>query len=341
MAKRFINVKRRLSDVATDFYKSLSSEETKDSFLKPPKKDERGWLARKIDYISVRVLSFLAIAFLVSFKFSLYTAVIAAAAGTFFLHLILHRSEKTRESRNAEKMREYIVRNHTYEQIMKMDPAAEFKIMMAQVLNGLDGFSGIKQGTTNGSSSKFDLVGKFKDYPIAVTCNRYKKENEVEKVDLVKFTAEMKKAGVTRGIFLTTSSFSEWAIDYVHSIKDELRIVLVDKNKLLEWIRLSGHSIYPNSQKAEELEIKKIEQDRMVSLQKKEKQNKRLMQAFFLVSIYLTVLSFLMQRWLQDWMLYLYFGFAVLNMLLGLLWYCLFRHTRAVVRQSYMLEQLD
>jgi hypothetical protein len=245
-----------------------------------------------------------------------------------------------RVSRRSDAYRDYIVRSHTYEQLMKMDPGSEFKILMTQVLNGLDCFSEVHP-CTPGASARFDLTGKFKDFPVVVMCNRYKKENEVGKSELVKFAADMKTAGVTRGIFLSTSSFSEWALDYVHSIKGELRIVLVDKIKLLEWIRLSGHSVYPDEEKAKELEHTKRMQERMVSLQKRENQNKRLMQAFFMVSIYLTVLSFLMRQWLQNWMLYLYFLVAVVNLLLGFTCYIFFRHTRAVIRESYMLEQFD
>jgi hypothetical protein len=337
MAKNYIRVK----DGVVDFFKSLVSKDFRDNDLMPPKKDERSPLAKKIDYLTIRVLVFFVLAFFMSLKLSLSWTLIFAAGGTFLLHFALRRAERARERRYSEDMRNYSVRTYTYEQIMKMEPSTEFNILMAQVLNRLNGFTEIQPCSDGSLYYKFDLVGKFKDYPIAVRCNRYKKENEVGKEELSRFASDLKKAGLKRGIFLTTSNFSEWAIDYVNSIRDELRIVLVDKVKLLEWIRLSGHSIYPDAQKAEELEAEKRERERMVSLQKREKQNKRLMQAFFLVSVYLTVLSLLMRHWLQDWMLYLYFIAALVNMLLGLVCYGIFKHTRSVIRESYMLEHLD
>ena len=341
MSIHFIKAKSKFFEEVIDFLKNIVSAEPKDNFLVPPKKDNRGWLARKIDYLAVRGLFFFMIVFVASTKFSLYSAIAAATAGTLLLHLVLNRSEKAREGRYAANMRDYTVRSYTYDQLMKTDPGSEFKILIAQVLNGLDGFTSVQPCSADDRLYKFDLIGRFKDLPIAVSCNRYKKENEVGKAEIVKFTTQMQKAGLTRGIYFTTSDFSEWAIDYVHSIKKELRIVLVDKVRLLEWIRLSGHSIYPDSIKAEELEAAKRRQDRIVSLQKREKQNKRLMHAFFMVSIYLTGLSLLMRQWLQDWMLYLYFSVAIFNLLLGFLFYFYFKHTRAVIRESYTLEQLD
>lgn len=341
MAGRFIIVKNRFFDEAKEFLKSLGGRDSMEDFLVPPRKDSRGWLAKKIDYLAVRVLFFLMLVFVLLTQVSLNWAVIGAAAGTLVVHILLARSEGIRATRYARDYRDYIVRSHTYEQLMKMDPGPEFKIFMAQVLNGLDGFSSVQPGDAVTNTAKFDLIGKFKGFPVVIMCNRYKKENEVGKSELVKFAGEMKNSGFTRGIYLSTSSFSEWAIDYVHSIKGELRVVLVDKAKLLEWIRLSGHALYPDDKKAAELEAAKESQERMVSLQKRERQNKRLMQAFFMVSIYLTVLSLVMRQWLQDWMLYLYFAVAVLNMLLGFLCYILFKHTRAVIRESSTLEQLD
>lgn len=340
MVKHFFNVKERIFNEAGDFLRVLRSKE-QDNFLVPPKKDHRGRLAKKIDYLAVRVLFFFMIVFVASTVLSVLLSILLAAAGTLLLHLVLDKAEKTRGIRYAEDMRDYLAGSHAYDQIMRMEPGREFKILMVQVLNRLEGFTNVRPYKVAGISEGFDLIGMFKDYPVAVCCNRYKQENEVGKSELVLFTGAMKKAGLTRGIFLTTSSFSEWAVDYVHAVKGKLHIVLADKARLLEWIRLSGHPVYPDERKIEELETMKNRKERMVSLQKREQRNKRLMHAFFMVSIYLTVLSLIMRQWLQDWMLYLYFMAAVFNLLLGFVCYAVFRQTRDVIRESYMLEHLD
>ena len=340
MAMRFIKVKNKFSDEVREFFRNLVSQDTKDSFLSPPKEDRRSGLAKWIDYLAVRVLFFFMLVVVMSTRYSFLAAILSGAGGTVLLHFLLARAEKERKNRRDAAYKDYIARSHTYEQLMKMDAKSEYRILMAQVLNSLDCFSEVQPSTLD-KAAKFDLIGKFKGFPVVIICNRYKKENEVCKSELAKFAENMKKSGVTRGIYLTTSSFSEWALDYVHSIKDELRIVLVDKEKLLEWISVSGHAIYPDTEKVKKLEQAKRMQERMVSLQKRETRNKRLMQAFFLVSVYLTILSFLMRHWLQDWMLYLYFLVAVANMVLGFVCYVLFRYTRSVIRASYTLEQFD
>lgn len=340
MARRFVNVKKKFHEEALDFWKSISSDGSKDDFLVPPKKDERGWLARKMDFLAVRIIFFFLTATIVSVYTSVDLALLAAFCLTLVLHLVLYRGEQNRSLRYQEDMKSFIARDHTYGQIMKMTPETEYCIFISQVLNGLDGFSEVQRLDTP-SDSNLHLMGRFKEVPVAVCCNRYKKENEVGRTELLKFSSALRTAGITRGIFLTTSSFSEWAIDYVQSIKNELRIVLVDKEKLLEWIRISKHSIYPDAEKVQELERKRLEEAKMVSLRKREGTNKRLMQAFFMVSVYLTVLSLLMKNWLQDWMLYLYFFVALVNVVLGFTCYLFFKHTRAQIKQFYALDQLD
>ena len=192
MGKTYINVKNRFFEGLFDFVKNLVSKDNRDNDFLPPKKDERTKLAKQIDYLTIRVLLF-AIAILASFKISFYWALILAVGGTTVLHFILRRSEREREYRNSEDMKNYIARTYTYEQIIKMDPKTEFNILMAQVLNRLNGFTEIQPCTDESLRFKFDLIGKFKDHPIAVRCNRYKKENKVGKEELSKFAAELKK----------------------------------------------------------------------------------------------------------------------------------------------------
>lgn len=340
MAEKLIANKKYFEEVRDFLENVLTKSSGKDFLEDPPKKDQRGRLARKIDYFAVRGLFFFVVALVVSINSSVELALALAFCSTLLFHLVLRRSEKIRASRYEQDRKDYVAYNHVYSQVMKMNPDTEFRILVAQVLNGLDGFTKVRDAGS-GDKSCIHLVGKFKDVPVGVCCNRYKKENQVGRSDLRQFSADLKKAGLTRGIFVSTSSFSEWAIEYVRSVKDEVRIVLVDKGNLLEWLRLSGHSIYPDEEQVKELERKQAEEAKMVSLRKREQRSKRLMQAFFLVCIYLTLLSLLMKNWLSGWLLNLYFAAAVVNMLLGFLSYLFLKRSKLQIKQVYALEQLD
>jgi len=341
MAKKFISVRKAFYEEVVNLISTLLKNENRDEFLKLPRQDQRGRLAKAVDFIAVRIIFFFLFGFFFSLYFSMWVSLVLAFIGTGLAHLLLSRKEKRNREISLGKMKQYIARNHAFEKIMKMEPHREFKIFITQVLNGLKGFSGMQLIDDRTNADNFDIIGTFKNVPVAVKCRRYEQKNEVGKEEVQKFASMIKKAGLDRGIFLTTSRFSDWAIDYVQSIKDEIRIVLVDKAKLIEWVRLSKHSIYPNEQEIEQLEIKKKQEEKKVSLKRKEARNRRLMRSFFLVTAYLTFLSFFMHRWLESWLLTLYFVIAIVNLALGLVFYYLYMHTKELINEASTLEQLD
>ena len=336
MAKRFVNVRKDLIAEVSNFLRALSGKEKGDPLSRPPQRDQRGRLAKAVDYLSLRLLFFAVFLFTSAAYLEFSLAATVSAAGLVGVHLYLNRKEKAGKDLYKQRLYQYTAKSQLYEQVMKMDPDKEFKIFISQVLNGLKGFS--EMNTVEGQGG-IDLTGKFNGVPVAVSCRRYKKENEVGKSELSRFASDMKKEGLTRGVFMTTSQFSDWAFDYVRDVRDDVRIVLVDKSKLLDWIRLSRHSINPADEDIERILTKQQEQERMVSLHHKVKRSRGLMRSFFLVTVYLTVLSFLMQGWLDAWMLKIYFSIAVANMLLGLVFYYLYRQAKDMIGETSALEQ--
>ena len=67
---------------------------------------------------------------------------------------------------------------------------------------------------------------------VFVQAKRYSQGNNVQRPDLQKFVGALADKGATQGVFVTTSSFSEGAAEYVEKIPN--RVVLIDGNRLTE-----------------------------------------------------------------------------------------------------------
>jgi restriction system protein len=67
---------------------------------------------------------------------------------------------------------------------------------------------------------------------VFVQAKRYAQGNNVQRPDLQKFVGALADKGATQGVFVTTSTFSEGAIDYVERIPN--RVVLIDGSRLTE-----------------------------------------------------------------------------------------------------------
>lgn len=67
---------------------------------------------------------------------------------------------------------------------------------------------------------------------VFVQAKRYSQGNNVQRPDLQKFVGALADKGATQGVFVTTSSFSEGAAEYVEKIPN--RVVLIDGNRLTD-----------------------------------------------------------------------------------------------------------
>jgi len=108
--------------------------------------------------------------------------------------------------------------------------------------NGIDGI--IKE----------DVLGFGKIY---IQAKRYQKENKIGIEDLNKFVGALAVAQSSKGVFITTSSFTKNAIDYVNKLNNSTTLVLIDGEKLAEYI----YDYALGMQTVQTIEIKKMDSD--------------------------------------------------------------------------------
>lgn len=101
---------------------------------------------------------------------------------------------------------------------------------------------------------KEDILGFGR---IHIQAKRYKLDICIGREDIQKFVGALAVAQSNKGVFITTSYFAKTAIDYVKNLNGSTTIVLIDGNKLAEYIYDYGLGM----QIEDTLQIKKLDAD--------------------------------------------------------------------------------
>lgn len=101
---------------------------------------------------------------------------------------------------------------------------------------------------------KEDILGFGR---IHIQAKRYKLETSIGREDIQKFVGALAVAQSNKGVFITTSYFSKTAIDYVKNLNGSTTIVLIDGQKLAEYIYDYGLGM----QVEQVIEVKKLDAD--------------------------------------------------------------------------------
>jgi len=111
---------------------------------------------------------------------------------------------------------------------------------------------------------KEDILGFGR---IHIQAKRYKRDICIGREDIQKFVGALAVAQSNKGVFITTSYFAKTAIDYVKNLNGSTTIVLIDGNKLAEYIYDYGLGM----QIEDTLQIKKLDADYWDSMKDDEK----------------------------------------------------------------------
>lgn len=101
---------------------------------------------------------------------------------------------------------------------------------------------------------KEDVLGLGR---IHIQAKRYARENTVGREEVQKFVGALAVAQSNKGVFITTSSYSKGAIEYAENLNGTTTLVLIDGNKLAEYI----YQYSLGMQTEQTIEIKKLDSD--------------------------------------------------------------------------------
>ncbi len=101
---------------------------------------------------------------------------------------------------------------------------------------------------------KEDILGFGR---INIQAKRYNIDNNVPREDIQKFVGALAVAQSDKGVFITTSNFTKGAYDYVNSLNSSTKIVLINGEKLAQYI----YDFNLGMQTEKTIEIKKLDSD--------------------------------------------------------------------------------
>jgi restriction system protein len=158
------------------------------------------------------------------------------------------------------------IRSTTYEAIIDTilsKHSYEFEKLVVKLLDKM-GYGGqvkdageVTQASNDGGIDgviKEDVLGLGK---IHVQAKRYARDNSVSREEIQKFVGALAVAQSNKGVFITTSSYTKGAIDYVNSLHGSTNVVLIDGIKLAEYI----YTYSLGMQVEQIVEIKKMDAD--------------------------------------------------------------------------------
>jgi restriction system protein len=101
---------------------------------------------------------------------------------------------------------------------------------------------------------KEDILGFGRIY---IQAKRYSRENLIGREEIQKFVGALAVENSDKGVFITTSDFNKGAYEYVNSLSTNTKIVLINGQKLSEYI----YDFNLGMQTEKIIEIKKLDSD--------------------------------------------------------------------------------
>ena len=107
---------------------------------------------------------------------------------------------------------------------------------------------------------KEDILGFGRIY---IQAKRYNRENLIGREDIQKFVGALAVENSDKGVFITTSDFNKGAYEYVENLSSNNKIVLINGNKLSEYI----YEFNLGMQTEKVIELKRLDSDFWDSLE--------------------------------------------------------------------------
>ena len=145
-------------------------------------------------------------------------------------------------------------------QVRSISPG-EFEILVVELLKKMEyGAAGLESVVRTGKSGDGGIDGEISQDPLGldmiyIQAKKYQEGSSVGRPALQQFVGSLNERKASKGIFITTSHFSQDAKDYINKI--DIRVVLIDGDKLAELMYEYGVGV----QEEKIFRVKKVDLD--------------------------------------------------------------------------------
>ncbi len=294
-------------------------------YYRKPRTDNRGRLARFIDYYGFLFLVGLITTVLVMASTQNLVAGLAIAAILIFIEARIFRLVSDRQRKRAQLHHRYFLAGENcMKAILGLDHGREFNTLVATVLSEQDGFTNLRllnrgDSEAGGNDQGIDLEGLYRGDAVAVKCSFSKDpDTEIGQAYIREFIGSLAERDCKKGVFVTTGKFNHRAYDLAKSLDGRFVLNLIDGEVLMELARRAGADIFPSEDKIDRLiqeEKDKNSAGRALGLRVFYNDSKKSV-LYFAAAALLAVVVFL-----EEWTAfsYVYIAFALLNLALGVM----------------------
>ncbi|MBP7845402.1 MAG: restriction endonuclease [Proteobacteria bacterium] len=145
-------------------------------------------------------------------------------------------------------------------QVRSISPS-EFEILVVELLKNMGyGAAGLESVVRTGKSGDGGIDGEISQDPLGldmiyIQAKKYQEGSGVGRPALQQFVGSLNERKASKGIFITTSHFSQDAKDYINKI--DIRVILIDGERLAELMYEYGVGV----QEEKIFRVKKIDLD--------------------------------------------------------------------------------
>lgn len=218
-----------------------------DKYLKTPPQSERTTVARSIDFgITLLLVWFVTILFFqvlipVSGPAAVALVIILAMEAVLTIKYKIYQRKRINRHRDiwfsARKCRE---------QLLGLTSQAEFTELIKTLLASSGVFKDLHM-TPPPEATGIDIVGLIRGKKVGIMCVHSEKEDYLlPEKPVKKFLQELKQAGFSKGIVITTGYFAPETKRFVQRNTGKTTIRLLDGDALIRMAQRAGHPIFPD-----------------------------------------------------------------------------------------------
>ncbi|SDK39998.1 restriction endonuclease [Natronincola ferrireducens] len=271
-----------------NYKKDRSNSRRFKTFYSTTKEDKRSDLAKVIDYVLWRIFIFFSILLIIYFiKTNLYRATMIAIVGLSIYHIISIkiRNDKIIDFKNDK--RKTVATQRIYKEILNKT-VEEMREYIIDIFSKR-GFTKIQY--VNNDHKSILMKANYNQSKIMICCYMYKNDFDVELKELKEFLCQLTQHDIKKGVFITTSDFTQDCYNYLDKLNESYRMILINKDKLLNVIQLND--MFPTEEEIDEIIENQIsKRNRNWTKYKSEAFSTKKIKGYLLLSIYLTITAF-------------------------------------------------
>ncbi|MGV8145139.1 MAG: restriction endonuclease [Alkaliphilus sp.] len=279
---------KRLCKQVKHYKESRANSRRFNAYYLNTKEDSRNIVAKKIDFIVLRLFAFLFVfaATLLRFQ-NIINSIFIASFFLCIFHIIVRRKRNKKLRVQKKHKRRLIASQKVYKNIMNK-PEVELQKYIAGILVK-SGLTNIEEVSLNSSNFTYNAV--FKNATISVSFFIYETDYLIELKELKEFLFNSKSNNKQKGIVMTTSDFTKDCYELVNELSENYKLLLLNKDKLIALIESNG--MFPKEEEIDESIEERIDsKGKFKEKYKNQLFNPDKVKEYLFLSIFLFILSF-------------------------------------------------